>query len=860
MNAAAVSPKELVDRAREATRRHDWDEAFRRWDAVLRQDPGNPLAYHSAGNALRYAGRVDEAEALLGTARARFPDHQLIAIGHARVAAARRDWPEALLRWEAVQKRFPERPEGQTGVAQARRELDQLEALRVRQKRKERQELVQQAREAVARRDWPEALRRWEAVQKRFPDRPEGHAGVAQAQRALDRLEAVRVWRELVAQAREAVARRDWSEALRRWEAVGKRFPDRPEGHAGAAQARRALDRLEEARVRRELVEQAQEAVALGDWLEASRRWHMVVQQHPDEPGAYFHASGALRQAGRPDEAEALLATATDRFPDHESLAIEYARAAGARRDWAAALPRWQAVRARFPDRPEGYTGAAEAMRALGRPDQAAALLDDGKAALAAAKGRGLDEESALSAEIEFATAGNDWQTVRRLAERLAAAQTPALGQTLLALARSCWHLEDLEGAESAAMRALAAQPTLADAALIGAWVAGERGDGKKALANYRTVARLRHDQPRFSLQVVRALELLGRAEEAASELARVAETWPGDPLIAGYRLAQAVKARAQSSGASEGQTAANGAPSRAWHRTLAKPPAEPAGEPSAKVRPRHQIVVLGMHRSGTSLVTAALQAMGAYLGEAAELMTPNLYNPRGYFERNDTRAICDTLLRAAGAEWWKIVGFDCAQIPAVANAEQDAKIAALVGTLDRKGIWALKDPRLSLLLPIFLPHLKYPIAIVPYRHPLEVAASLRRRDRLPQAAALALWEAYTIAALRVSAHLPRLFIGHAELLRNPAETLARLQHALEQAGIKGLQEADANLVVDSRLHRHQARTENVSAAATPEQLRLWRALGDADAVADAPTELSSRARAVLAKFENSIRSLRLYV
>jgi tetratricopeptide (TPR) repeat protein len=211
--------KALVKYAQEATRRRDWLEAYRRWDAVLARDPGRPGAYSQAGRALRHAGRLNEAETLLAAALARFSDHAAIASEHAGTATARRDWPEALRRWEAVAAKFPLLPHASVNAAQARRALERREAAKAREK------LVQQAQEAAAGGDWPAALLRWEAVRTRFPQRPEGYIGAANAARALGRND------EAIGLAAE----------LRR------RFPGNPSGYRIAAAILRHGSRFDEA-------------------------------------------------------------------------------------------------------------------------------------------------------------------------------------------------------------------------------------------------------------------------------------------------------------------------------------------------------------------------------------------------------------------------------------------------------------------------------------------------------------------------------------------------------------------------------------------------------------------------------------
>src|ERR1017187_4033282 len=93
--------------ARRATQRRDWLEAWRCWEAVRARSPHHAPAYVGAGNALREAGRYEEAELVLGDAAQCFPDDEQIAIARAWLANARGDWPTALSRWEAVRARSP---------------------------------------------------------------------------------------------------------------------------------------------------------------------------------------------------------------------------------------------------------------------------------------------------------------------------------------------------------------------------------------------------------------------------------------------------------------------------------------------------------------------------------------------------------------------------------------------------------------------------------------------------------------------------------------------------------------------------------------------------------------------------------
>jgi hypothetical protein len=60
------------------------------------------------------------------------------------------------------------------------------------------------------------------------------------------------------------------------------------------------------------------------------------------------------------------------------------------------------------------------------------------------------------------------------------------------------------------------------------------------------------------------------------------------------------------------------------------------------------RIVVLGMHRSGTSCVGELLAAMGTYFGPPGMGTGGNIENPRGLFERRDLCRLCQFILHQA--------------------------------------------------------------------------------------------------------------------------------------------------------------------------------------------------------------------
>ena len=239
-------------------------------------------------------------------------------------------------------------------------------------------------------------------------------------------------------------------------------------------------------------------------------------------------------------------------------------------------------------------------------------------------------------------------------------------------------------------------------------------------------------------------------------------------------------------------------------------------------------LVVLGMHRSGTSAVTGALRLCGAWVGDEPELTGANEENPRGFWERRDIRRICDRLLQTAGAEWWKVANFDPSCIPPVTLNEQRQEFARVVSTLNDHRTWVIKEPRLCLLLPVLRDYLTNPFCIHVYRNPLEVARSLQKRNGFGIAGGIALWEAYNRHALNSAASIPRVMVSHESLMKHPVETLDELLERLEAQGVTHLARPDEEEVgrfISPALYRCKATEEEEYEYLTPSQRVLWEKL-----------------------------------
>ena len=126
---------------------------------------------------------------------------------------------------------------------------------------------------------------------------------------------------------------------------------------------------------------------------------------------------------------------------------------------------------------------------------------------------------------------------MRAAAERVIADSATPTVHDLLALATACRHLNDLDAAAVAAARARERDPASMEAVLTSAIIAREQGDGAAALSHFRDVARRDRTNPRWAIEVVWLLILLGRIAEAIDEMDAALERMPTDQARGRWRL-----------------------------------------------------------------------------------------------------------------------------------------------------------------------------------------------------------------------------------------------------------------------------------------------------------------------------------
>jgi hypothetical protein len=212
----------------------------------------------------------------------------------------------------------------------------------------------------------------------------------------------------------------------------------------------------------------------------------------------------------------------------------------------------------------------------------------------------------------------------------------------------------------------------------------------------------------------------------------------------------------------------------------------EPTGSgPSGAGAESTGVVVLGMHRSGTSAVCRLVNLLGADVGPKEDLLT-EYDNPSGHWENKSLIKCNDNILDAFGRSWdfppWLSDGW-----------EADSRLSSLrtelldtfTSVYANARSWVWKDPRTCLTLPLWRKVIpgRFVVVLV-FRDPVSVAASLRRRDGIPRAYAAGLWHHYVRTALRGARGLPVLCTKFEDLVSSPASFTQRLAQDLGSMGV----------------------------------------------------------------------------
>jgi hypothetical protein len=209
-------------------------------------------------------------------------------------------------------------------------------------------------------------------------------------------------------------------------------------------------------------------------------------------------------------------------------------------------------------------------------------------------------------------------------------------------------------------------------------------------------------------------------------------------------------------------------------------------------------LLVLGMHRSGTSLLSGLMAEAGVSLGEHLMPAAPD--NPKGFWENQPIVDFNESLLNLFGQTWasWEPLPEHWLEDERL-EGYRETLASILDSEFGNSDTICIKDPRLCRLLPFWQPLLSERgmrvIGLVVSRPVGKVAASLQARDSMGPAQARALWMRYSLDNLAGAQELEQLRTSYEALLAAPEEFLSALQKQLGSSlALENMEFADSSL------------------------------------------------------------------
>ncbi len=193
----------------------------------------------------------------------------------------------------------------------------------------------------------------------------------------------------------------------------------------------------------------------------------------------------------------------------------------------------------------------------------------------------------------------------------------------------------------------------------------------------------------------------------------------------------------------------------------------------------RQLVVVLGMHRSGTSLITRSLATLGFAFGDTLLPSVPG-DNDKGYWEDVDTVSFNEEILKRCNKEWFSLETVSDQEIETLIKANfQERAISLINKKTNGVQLFGLKDPRITKLFKFWSEVFEKADIDVSYvfavRNPISVAHSLRSRQRLNFTHSYLLWTDYCLSALSHLKRYPCVKIEYERLLEEPERELEKI-------------------------------------------------------------------------------------
>ena len=198
----------------------------------------------------------------------------------------------------------------------------------------------------------------------------------------------------------------------------------------------------------------------------------------------------------------------------------------------------------------------------------------------------------------------------------------------------------------------------------------------------------------------------------------------------------------------------------------------------------RRVVVVLGMHRSGTSALTGGLKTLGVQLGDNVSY-EPAFDNLKGFWEDQDVLKINEDILKVCGLAWHSLANIDQSfwETSTAATFKLEA-IKLVRSRIYNYPIWGFKEPRTCRLLPFWKDVFQHSNVqdnyIIVLRNPKSVADSLAVRNHFKPEKSYLLWLNHIVSAIHELEGKSRIVLDYDRLIKDPIGQLNRISGFLD--------------------------------------------------------------------------------
>jgi len=224
-------------------------------------------------------------------------------------------------------------------------------------------------------------------------------------------------------------------------------------------------------------------------------------------------------------------------------------------------------------------------------------------------------------------------------------------------------------------------------------------------------------------------------------------------------------------------------------------------------------LLVMGMHRSGTSAMTRLLNLMGAHLGD--NIIPPKEgINSKGFWEYQEVVSFNESLLASLGLTWYDVYSTPAKEwwrSPLIQEKKPELKSILLSLVSEEHNLYVIKDPRLCLTYPLWdevISELGWEHhCFMVTRDPREVALSLLKREGFSIDTSYLLWKRYFQAAISALNYAPHLILPYNTLISNPVLTAELIATNLPelQANFEDKDQTEIESEIDRGLKHHSA-------------------------------------------------------